>query len=150
MMVDSVELPLKRGSMLKKKFFATALVAVALTIGGGATMANAAGGSMPRGCSLSPVAPTTSGAYLKYSATGSCTNARVESMVTRLVHNYDNLPDVRVTWTTDYYNPHSGGESNICDGGGTSEYYTQAVFYQAAAYGGDVWSDSSNKTLTHC
>ena len=136
--------------MIKKRFFATALVAVALTIGGGATMANAAGGSMPSGCSLSPVAPSSNSAYIKYSGTGSCTNPRVTRFVVRLVHNYDNLPDVRVTWTDDYTSPWTGGQSTVCDGGGTTQYYTQAVFYQDAAYGGDVWSDSANKTLTHC
>lgn len=103
-------------------------------------------GTMPSGCSMSPVAPTVVSSHVHYSGTGYCSIAY--EMDTRLIHNYDGLPDVEVADVQSFSIPSFSGSGSVCDGGGTTQYYTELAFYYNSR--GDTQRVSSTKTLTHC
>jgi len=138
-----------------KRGISSILLAVALGIGSpvvGATAAHADDtGTMPAGCTISPVTPSLSGSSVKYAGSGKC-SATINSFNIRLVHDYDNLPDVRVKTKSQSYTaaPNFSLSDTTCDGGGSTKYYTEAGYYRSANYGGDVIRSSAKKTLTHC
>jgi hypothetical protein len=85
-------------------------------------------GTMPKGCYATGVKPTqaTVGKQTKevhFAGKGGCGEAYKDFV--RLVHNYDGFPDVQVTERTDF-GTSFGRTGNTCDGGGTTQYYSEA------------------------
>lgn len=105
-------------------------------------------GTLPPGCSVSPVAPRLSGAKIRYAASGYC-NKNIKLFVVRLVHNYDVLPDalVRELVQSPAARPNYSLSGTTCDNGGTTQYYTEAGYYIST---GDAMRTSATRTLTHC
>ena len=132
------------GSKLRTALIAMGLVAGSLLAAAPAYADNY--GTMPSGCSLSPSAPHVSGSRVYWSGTGYCSLAY--QMDSRLVHNYDGLPDVRVAVASSYSSPSFSAGSNTCDGGGTTQYYTENAFYYRTR--DDTARVSGTVTLTHC
>jgi len=139
---------------MKTSRISSALATAGLIAGSilcGATPAQADNiGTIPAGCSITPVDPGTlvvSGqTRVTYGGNAGCNQAII--IFVRLVHNYDGLPDVRVkehssaTTAWSYY-------GNTCDNGPTTTEYYSEVGWNTASIG-DVQRTSATKTLTHC
>lgn len=131
------------------------LLTAFLVLGGGLVGSQAAVaqdvGTPPTGCSINPSTPWVSGSYVNFGGTGYCSSPTINSFAARLVHNYDNLPDVRVMTVRGWaQSPNWSAWGSTCDNGGTTRYYTEAGYYRDAGYGGDVIQTSATRTLTHC
>lgn len=129
----------------------TLILAIAsLLVLGGPSAAFANSSPMPSGCSLSPIAPylDKNTAKVAYSGSGNCANRDVKEMVTTLWHNYDVFPDAWADDTTDWTGPKWTGGNKLCDGGGSTQYYTETAYYRYRT--SDTYRTSSMKTFNHC
>lgn len=131
------------------------LLTALLVLGGGLMGSQAAvaqdQGTVPAGCTLSSAAPWVSGSYVNFGGSGYCNRNDINSFAARLVHNYDNLPDVRVKTVQSWgQQPNWSAWGATCDNGGTTQYYTEAGYYRSGAAGGDIILTSAMRTLTHC
>lgn len=103
-------------------------------------------GTLPAGCSISPSTPSLSGSRVVFGGSARCGGA--SSADFRLVHNYNGLPDSRVT----NVNQRNNGTGNFsyagttCDGGGTTQYYSEIRLYVS----GSPQRVSNTVTLNHC
>lgn len=141
-------------AIMNRKLIATIIAAITC-LGGGLVGANAAQaadyGTMPSGCSISPQAPSLSGSRVAWGGSGYCDRSGINSFVAILIHNYDNLPDVRVATAQSFTTrPNWRASGTTCDNGGTTQYYTEAGYWRSVSNGGDVIRTSSQRTLTHC
>lgn len=94
-----------------------------------------------------PVVPSKSGSKVHYSATASCSKANGLAGV--LYHYYaPPIPDAKVWTAKDYTGPSFSVSNTLCDGGGTTTYYTQA---DVMVDSGDSISNSANVVIhDHC
>jgi hypothetical protein len=84
--------------------------------------------------------------HIQFGGYGTCSSAY--EMDVRLVHNYQSTPDLVDSEFPTYNAPNFSGFATTCDGGGTTQYYTELAFYFNGS--GDVQRVSATKTLTHC
>ncbi len=128
------------------------IAVVVLVLGGTASFAVPAladsVGTMPSGCAISATTPSilaVSGARrIYYGGSAHCTGA--SSIDYRLVHNYTALPDFRVT-DIDLPGDDNSYHGDVCDNGGTAQYYSEIAFYGLSS---TVQRVSATVTLNHC
>lgn len=138
--------------MTINKKLASVLIVLGLVAGNVAAATSAQAdniGNPPAGCSLSPSSPTVSASRVYWRGTGVCPISLVSQMNSRLIHNYDNLPDYNVANVSTFSGPNWSAGSNTCDGGGTTDYYTELAFYYKNG-SGDTQRVSNTVSLTHC
>lgn len=106
-------------------------------------------GTMPSGCWIIPSNPSLTSASphkVIYGGGASCPGHTVSSIDWRLVHDYGALPDVRVAFTNVKVNAGTL-YGQVCDGGGTTKYYSEIGLNGLPT---TVQRVSSSVTLTHC
>lgn len=137
-----------------RRRIASVTLAVALIAGslGAAAPAYADQGTIPAGCTLRVVAPTTSSTKLRYTGYGYCDESKhsINRHVAVLMHYWSAFPHVAVKTTSDWFGDSYYSAGSTCDGGGTDHYYTKSAYYRYAQYGGDIVRNSSVRLLTHC
>jgi hypothetical protein len=104
-------------------------------------------GTFPAGCSASPCIPAVSGGEVTFGGEAYCPGAGSADF--RLVHDYDNLPDVRVTDVniSNIANGPMSYFSSTCDNGpATTKYYSEIHIYVSGA----PQRVSKTVTSSHC
>lgn len=131
----------------RRKISLIAAFAVLASVAGASPALADNEGSVPAGCSISPIAPSLVNGGVIYSG-GSATCTRASGADFRLVRNFNGTPDVRVK-NTYIPNTSSGKMTHYntnCDNGGTGEYYSEIRLYSAVA----AQRVSRTVTLSHC
>lgn len=103
-------------------------------------------GTLPAGCSISPRTPSISSNRILFGGSALCRAATSADF--RLVHNYNGLPDARVT-NVNIPNQGNGDfryTGTTCDNGGTTQYYSEIQLYVS----GSPQRVSNTVTLNHC
>lgn len=125
------------------------MLAASLVAATPAMAATAAPAAAAASCSKPlPQTPSKSGSKVNFGASGSCSTASVLNV--RLYHYYaPPFPDVNAAEIEDHTSPYSVSKA-VCDGGGSTTYYTKAAFFQKNG-SADVTQASPRKTINdHC
>jgi hypothetical protein len=104
-------------------------------------------GTFPSGCAASPMMPKASGGPVLFGGNAYCPGAASADF--RLVHNYDNLPDARVTEVNipNIANGPMAYFSSTCDNGpAVTEYYSEIQIHVTGA----PQRVSTTAKLSHC
>lgn len=135
---------------MKPSSVVAATVLIAGTLGAGVAAHADNLGTIPPGCAITATTPSiqvvSSKSKVKFGGYASCINSTTNYF--RLVHNYNGVPDVRVTEFSTLTNPYSYSGTTCDHGPASTEYYSEVGWHTASI--GDVQRISSVVTLNHC